>query len=816
MSLEAVFKAVTDAPGILIWRIEKMELVPVPQKVYGNFFGGDCYILLVTQNVGSALKRDIHYWIGLDSSQDEQGLAALYTVQLDDYLNGSPVQHREVQGHESETFKGYFRNGIIYKKGGVASGMKHVETNIYNVQRLLHVKGKKNVTATEVKMNWDSFSLGDVFLLDVGKIIIQWNGPESNQMERLKGIQLAKDIRDRERGGRAGIGIIEGIQEQDSPELMKVLVKFLGERTKRIKPSTSDEKADQQQKAKLTLHHVSDAGGKMKVTEIATRPLIQDMLDHNSCFILDQGGTKIYVWKGKQATKMEKQAATSGALEFMKLNGYPNTTNIEIINDGAESAMFKQLFKKWTVKGQTVGLGKTHTVGKVAKISRENFDATQMHATPKVAAQERMVDDGTGKTEVWRVEDLELVPVDPKTYGFFYGGDCYLILYTYLVNRKEHFILYIWQGRHATQDELTASAYQAVQLDQKFGNRPVQVRLTMGKESRHFMSIFKGRLIIFEGGTSRKSRKQEEPPVRLFQIHSYDEFSTKAIEVPPYASSFNSNDVFLLTTKTICYLWFGKGSSGDEREMAKELAAIVPNGNKAIVAEGQEPVEFWEALGGKAAYANDKRLQEENTDYQSRLFECSNKTGRFTASEIPNFTQDDLSEDDVMLLDTWDQIFLWIGKNANESEKKKSLTTVQKYLKTHPSDRDIDTPIIIIRQGFEPPTFTGWFVGWDTSKWSGGKTYEQMKRELGDAVAIVQVTSDLAEMDLDCASTHKRYPPGVLINKESCELPEDVDPARKERVGSCCDPVTPCRNQHSRVLLIVNQTLYATKRTPKA
>lgn len=37
-----------------------------------------------------------------------------------------------------------------YKKGGVASGMKHVETNSYNVQRLLHVKGKKNVVAAEV------------------------------------------------------------------------------------------------------------------------------------------------------------------------------------------------------------------------------------------------------------------------------------------------------------------------------------------------------------------------------------------------------------------------------------------------------------------------------------------------------------------------------------------------------------------------------------------------------------------------------------------------------------------------------------------
>lgn len=43
-------------------------------------------------------------------------------------------------------------------------------------------------------------------------------------------------------------------------------------------------------------------------------------------------------------------------------------------------------------------------------------------------------------------------------------------------------------------------------------------------------------------------------------------------------------------------------------------------------------------------------------DHQPRLFECSNKTGRFIVSEITQFTQDDLSEDDVMLLDTWDQV----------------------------------------------------------------------------------------------------------------------------------------------------------------
>lgn len=36
--------------------------------------------------------------------------------------------------------------------------MKHVETNSYNVQRLLHVKGKRNVMAGEVGK--DQCSLG--------------------------------------------------------------------------------------------------------------------------------------------------------------------------------------------------------------------------------------------------------------------------------------------------------------------------------------------------------------------------------------------------------------------------------------------------------------------------------------------------------------------------------------------------------------------------------------------------------------------------------------------------------------------------------
>ncbi|ETE70274.1 Advillin, partial [Ophiophagus hannah] len=344
---------------------QKMDLVLVPPKTHGNFYEGDCYVLLSTRKLGSILSYDVHYWIGSCSSQNEQGSAAIYTIQLDDYLGGVPVQHREL------VWLLYLFPFPLtwdsYKKGGRASGFIHTETNAYNVKRLLHVKGKRNVMAREVEISWDSFNLGDVFLLDLGKIIVQWNGPESNKQERLKAMLLAQDIRDRERGGRAEIGIIEGDDEEASSDLMKVLESELGERTQEIKPAISDETVDQQQKASLFLYCVTDSGGQIEITEEAKRPLRQELLNHNDCYILDHSGMKIYVWKGKGATKLEKQTAMSKALEFIGKKGYSSSTNVETVHDGAESAMFKQLFQNWTVQEQTVGLGTAHNVGRIGK-----------------------------------------------------------------------------------------------------------------------------------------------------------------------------------------------------------------------------------------------------------------------------------------------------------------------------------------------------------------------------------------------------------------------------------------------------------------
>ena len=66
---------------------------------------------------GSKLSHDLHFWLGEEASQDEYGTAAFKAVELDDQLGGGPVQHREVQDHESSLFGSYFKSGVKYLPG---------------------------------------------------------------------------------------------------------------------------------------------------------------------------------------------------------------------------------------------------------------------------------------------------------------------------------------------------------------------------------------------------------------------------------------------------------------------------------------------------------------------------------------------------------------------------------------------------------------------------------------------------------------------------------------------------------------------------
>ncbi|XP_076978784.1 scinderin isoform X1 [Tamandua tetradactyla] len=708
----AEFAGAGEKAGLQVWRVERLELVPVPASAHGDFYVGDAYLVLCTLQTGRGFAYRLHFWLGKECSQDESTAAAIYTVQMDDYLGGKPVQNRELQGYESTDFVSYFKGGLKYKAGGVASGLNHVLTNDLTAKRLLHVKGRRVVRAAEVPLRWDSFNRGDCFIVDLGTEIYQWCGSLSNKYERLKASQVAIGIRDTERKGRSQLTVVE--EGSEPPELIEVLGK---------KPELRDGEEDDDTVADITnrkmakLYMVSDASGRMSVTLVAEEnPFSMTMLLSEECFILDHGAAKqIFVWKGKDANPQERKAAMKTAEEFLQQMNYSANTQIQVLPEGGETPTFKQFFKDWRDKDQSDGFGKVYVTEKVAQIKQIPFDASKLHSSPQMAAQHNMVDDGSGKVEIWRVENSGRVPIDENSYGEFYGGDCYIILYTYPRGQ----IIYTWQGANATRDELTISAFLTVQMDRSLGGQAVQVRVAQGKEPPHLLSLFKHKpLIIYKNGTSKKGGQAPAAPVRLFQVRRNLASITRTVEVDADANSLNSNDVFVLTLRQNSgYIWIGRGASQEEQKGAEYVASVL-RCKTTKIQEGKEPEEFWSSLGGKKDYQTSPLLEIQAGEHPPRLFGCSNKTGRFVIEEVPGeFTQEDLAEDDVMLLDAWEQIFIWIGKDANDVERTESLKSAKMYLETDPSGRDKRTPIVIVKQGHEPPTFTGWFLAWDSSRW---------------------------------------------------------------------------------------------------
>ncbi|KAJ0043512.1 hypothetical protein Pint_17882 [Pistacia integerrima] len=207
-SLDPAFQGAGQRLGTEIWRIENFQPVPLPKSDYGKFYMGDCYIILqTTPGRGGAYLYDIHFWIGKDSSQDEAGTAAIKTVELDAVLGGRAVQHRELQGHESDKFLSYFKPCIIPLEGGVASGFKKPEEEEFET-RLYVCRGKRVVRMKQVPFARSSLNHDDVFILDTQDKIYQFNGANSNIQERAKALEVIQFLKEKYHDGKCDVAIV--------------------------------------------------------------------------------------------------------------------------------------------------------------------------------------------------------------------------------------------------------------------------------------------------------------------------------------------------------------------------------------------------------------------------------------------------------------------------------------------------------------------------------------------------------------------------------------------------------------------------------
>lgn len=72
-----------------------------------------------------------------------------------------------------------------------------------------------------------------------------------------------------------------------------------------------------------------------------------------------------------------------------------------------------------------------------------------------------------------------------------------------------------------------------------------------------------------------------------------------------------------------------------------------------------------------------------------------------------------MNDEDVFLLDTYTQVFVWIGSQSSEEEKKKAVEFAGRFIAEADDGRDHDIPVIRVAAGQEPSMFSSHFFGWD-------------------------------------------------------------------------------------------------------
>ncbi|TKY62623.1 Villin-2 protein [Spatholobus suberectus] len=681
--LDPAFQGVGQKVGTEIWRIENFQPVPLPRSEYGKFYMGDSYIILQTaQGKGGAYFYDIHFWIGKDTSQDEAGTAAIKTVELDASLGGRAVQHREIQGHESDKFLSYFKPCIIPLEGGVASGFRKPEEEEFET-RLYVCRGKRVVRIKQVPFARSSLNHDDVFILDTQNKIYQFNGANSNIQERAKALEVIQLLKEKYHEGKCDVAIVDDGKLDTESDSGEFWVLFGGFAPIGKKVIGDDDIVPETTPAQL----YSIADGEVKPVE---GELSKSLLENSKCYLLDCGA-EVFVWVGRVTQVEERKAACQEAEEFITSQKRPKSTRITRIIQGYEAHSFKSNFDSWPSGSATTSAEDGR--GKVAALLKQQGMGVKgvTKSTPVIEEIPPLLEGG-GKMEVWQINGSAKTPLPKEDIGKFYSGDCYIVLYTYHSSeRKEDYYLCCWFGKDSIEEEQRMAIRLANTMFNSLKGRPVQGRIFDGKEPPQFIALFHP-MVVLKGGLSSGYKKfiankglpdetYTAESIALIRISGTSIHNNKVVQVDAVGASLNSTECFVLQSGSAVFTWHGNQCSLEQQQLAAKVAEFLRPGVALKLAK-----EGYRNLG-------------------------------FLVEEVYNFSQDDLLTEDILILDTHAEVFVWIGQSVDPKEKQNAFEIAQKYIDKAASLEGLSphVPLYKVTEGNEPCFFTTYF-SWDHAK----------------------------------------------------------------------------------------------------
>lgn len=325
-------------------------------------------------------------------------------------------------------------------------------------------------------------------------------------------------------------------------------------------------------------------------------------------------------------------------------------------------------------------------------------------------------DDSVAKSmTVYVVDDQdELQQIDQSEYGYFYEDNVYVI--DAHDSNSRHYV-FLWVGGKKSFLELKhCDKYILKVTDYELGDDIIRERLRKGKESGKFLALFENGVVINKGSRDNPNAQSDQP--QIYTIYSPYNKEAKAMELSDVDDFyFNSGNVYYFITadNTKLYKWVGKLSNEKEKEFCPKL--LFDDKEIIEIQEGEEPDEIWKFLNKESKPEDLKVYNRTTTDIrivEPRLFLVTNETGYFSVNEIFNFGQEDLDHGDVMILDAYDTLFIWFGRESNSFEKKKSMEVAEFYIEMCINNgRENDLNIDEVEEGNESALFKSYFPDWD-------------------------------------------------------------------------------------------------------
>ncbi|CAI8051353.1 Protein flightless-1 homolog [Geodia barretti] len=659
-------------PGLTIWQIENFYPVEIDESQHGQFYKADAYIILKTQwNEMSEMDWEIYFWIGEESTMDKKACAAMHSVHLRNMLGCERRTHREEMGDESDTFVDLFPE-ITYIEGQDV------------VYRLFQLQGTKHPFLEPVEMEAESLNLGQVFLLDCGEVIFIWCGSRSSLMSRSKARLLAEKINKFERKGHSKIIQLRPGLEPDQ------FWHFLGGELE--KPISFREYVYVPRRP--ILYRVGLGTGYLELpqVEVPMGQLKRAILKTSDVYILDCH-TDIFVWIGRKSARLVRAAALRMADELRTMLKRPLSALVTRCQQGTEPVIFKTRFVGWE---DVVAVDFTRTTDMLEKREQEmkqnpgqdpSKKAAKVDMSPLFLERQPPMPNRDANEIAFQfnrqlvsmrcciIEGRKFSILPNKEKGHFYSGECYFFLCRYLEDKERdeesgeesgdgeeeeeeedevQTVVYFWQGRDASKmGWLHFTLGIQKQLEQAIEGPLDVIHLKQQQEDFRFLSHFGSKFIIHWG---RRSPDVKNYQPSLYQIRAnQSKLCRRVVQVPATPTSLNSAFCHILKVPFetggtgIVYIWIGSQATQEEAIHAEQMGRSMFDStySNVLVQEGAEPENFfWVALGGRKDY----------------------ETG-------------DLCNQDVMLMDTGKEVFMWFGPDSTDIEKKLSVKAAQVYIK---------------------------------------------------------------------------------------------------------------------------------------